>query len=269
VKKPKTNVPRAMVFAVVLNSIVQFVWLLVVLYRFGDPDVVANAPGGLAIIGVYINATHSRAVTTLFVIFHMVILFISLFNIFASVARLTWAFSQNNGLPLSKYFSFVRGPFPYERDMSRLLTNSQPQVSIRWHMPIRGLMLVAIICCLLSIINIGSTTAFNALISLPLIALYISYVIPIAFLLLRKLRGRTPELGPFNLGRWGIAVNSIAVLYIVYVLSFVALPTIMPVSASNMNYAGPLVLAVALLALGDWAVSGRKRFKIPEVPVVF
>lgn len=132
-------------------------------------------------------------------------------------------------------------------------------------MPVRSLILVVVICCLLSVINIGSTTAFNALISLPLISLYISYVIPIHFLLLRKLRGRTPKLGPFNLGRLGIAVNLIAVLYIVYVLCFVALPTIMPVSASNMNYAGPLVLAVAVIAICDWVVSGRKRFKLPEI----
>ena len=130
-------------------------------------------------------------------------------------------------------------------------------------MPIRALMLVAVICCLLSIVNIGSTTAFNALVSLPLIALYISYGIPIFFLLLRKIRKRTPTLGPFNLGRWGIVVNLVAVLYIVYILCFVALPTVMPVSASNMNYAGPLVLAVAIIAVCDWIVSGRKRFELP------
>lgn len=52
-------------------------------------------------------------------------------------------------------------------------------------------------------------------------------------------------------------------------LSFVALPTIMPVTAANMNYAGPLVLAVAVLAVCDWVLSGRKRFKLPEVPVVY
>ena len=142
------------------------------------------------------------------------------------------------------------------------------QVSVRWNMPLRALMLVAVLCCLLSLINIGNATAFNALISLPLIALYISYGIPISFLLLRKLRGRTPELGPFNLGRWGVTVNLVAVLYIIYVLSFVALPTLIPVSASNMNYAGPLVLAVALIAVCDWVISGRKRFKLPETPKV-
>ena len=92
---------------------------------------------------------------------------------------------------------------------------------------------------------------------------------PIFFLLIRKLRNRTPALGPFNLGRYGIAVNALAVAYILYVLCFVALPTIMPVTAANMNYAGPLVLAVAVISIGDWWISGRRRFKLPEVPVVY
>ena len=107
VKQPKRNVPRAMVFAVLLNSIMQFVWLVVVMYRIGDLDNVNNAPFGMAIIGVYMNATNSKPVTTLFVIFQLLILFTSLFNIFASVSRLPWAFSQNNDLPFSKFFAFV------------------------------------------------------------------------------------------------------------------------------------------------------------------
>jgi len=96
-----------MIFAVALNSTMQFVWLVVVMYRIGDLDNVTNAPLGMAIIGVYMNATSSKAVTTVFVVFQIIILFISLFNIFASVARLTWAFSQNNGLPFSKFFAHV------------------------------------------------------------------------------------------------------------------------------------------------------------------
>jgi len=129
--------------------------------------------------------------------------------------------------------------------------------------PLNSLVFVGIVCSLLALIYIGSTTAFSALISLPLISLYISYVIPIIFLLFRKLRGQHPVYGPFKLGRWGIPINIFSVLYVFYVLSFVPLPTIMPVTAVNMNYAGPLVLAVILLALGDWFISGRFRFQIP------
>jgi choline transport protein len=123
--------------------------------------------------------------------------------------------------------------------------------------------MVGVVCCLLALIYIGSTAAFNALISLPLITLYISYMIPIAFLLLRKVRGQHPQYGPFKLGRWGIPINLYSVLYILYVLSFVPLPTILPVTALNMNYAGPLALAVIILALMDWFLSGRFRFEIP------
>jgi len=79
-----------MILIVILNSIVQFVWFFVVLYRFNDLNVIVNAFNDLIIIDVYINATYSRVVTTLFVIFHIIIFFISLFNIFASIVRLTW-----------------------------------------------------------------------------------------------------------------------------------------------------------------------------------
>lgn len=62
-------------------------------------------------------------------------------------------------------------------------------------------------------------------------------------------------------------MNSIVVLYIVYVVFFVALPTIMSMFAINMNYASSLILAMAMLALVDWVVSGKKRFKIPDILV--
>ena len=121
------------------------------------------------------------------------------------------------------------------------------------------------ICALLACVNVGSTTAFNALISLPLISLYISYCIPIAFLLIRKLQRRHPSYGPFKLGRWGIPINLFAVVYILYTLSFVPLPSIIPVTGSNMKYAGPLVGAVLVIALADWIFSGRHRFHIPAL----
>lgn len=138
------------------------------------------------------------------------------------------------------------------------------QISPHFNQPLRALFLVIAVCCILSMISIGSTTAFNAMISLPLMALYISYGIPVAFLLTMKLRGRAPRLGPFYLRHGGVFVNALAVAYILYVLSFAALPTVLPVTSANMNYAGPLVLAVMLAAAADWCLSGRRRFWLPE-----
>jgi hypothetical protein len=40
-------------------------------------------------------------------------------------------------------------------------------------------------------------------------------------------------------------------------------PTERPVTAQNMNYAGPLVGVVVAGALLDWGLGGRKRFRVP------
>jgi hypothetical protein len=127
---------------------------------------------------------------------------------------------------------------------------------------------VGVICCLEALINIASATALDALISLPTIALYISYGIPILFILIRKLQNRHPTYGPFKLGRWGIPINTFSLAYIIYVLTFLPFPTILPVTAENVNYAGPLVGAVILIALGDWFISGKKRFRVPTSPKI-
>ncbi|KAF2997018.1 hypothetical protein E8E14_004973 [Neopestalotiopsis sp. 37M] len=248
VKEAKRNVPAAIMLSVVLNCLMMFAWLVVAAYALGDVDALAEAPLGVALVGLYMNATNSKPATTFLVMCHAFTLYVSLANIFASVARLTWAFAENKGLPFSEYIVHI---------------------SDRFKQPLRALLLLTSVCVILCMISIASTTAFNAMISLPLIGLYISYGIPVGFLLILRLRNRVPELGPFSLGSFGILVNALAVAYILYVLSFAALPTVLPVSSENMNYAGPLVLAVMLAAVADWFVSGRRRFKLPETAPTF
>jgi len=42
----------------------------------------------------------------------------------------------------------------------------------------------------------------------------------------------------------------------------------LPVTGTNMNYAGPVVGIVIIGALLDWIISGRKRFDVPVAPVL-
>jgi choline transport protein len=107
VKSPRTRVPRSMITAVTLNSIMQFAYMITVMYCIGDLDQVENTPTGLPIIEVYYQATQSKQATNILVVMMALILFISLFNIFASVSRLTWSFAKDKGLPFSSFFSYV------------------------------------------------------------------------------------------------------------------------------------------------------------------
>ncbi|KAK8032610.1 Choline transport protein [Apiospora arundinis] len=243
---PRT-IPGAIMVGVVLNSLMAFVYLVVVSYYLGDVDeLLADSPMGLAIMGVYLKATGNKAAATIVVLFHVVIMYISLYNIYASVARLGWAFSQNKGLPFSDFFV---------------------KISSRYNQPLRSMGLLVVVDVALAMISIGSTTAFNAILALPLVSMYISYGIPILFILLRRLRGLPlGKQGPFRLPRGvAIATNAVALVYILYIISFAGLPTMMPVTKDNMNYAGPMMLAIIFIALADWCISGRKRFRLPEV----
>ncbi|KAG4432887.1 hypothetical protein IFR05_011633 [Cadophora sp. M221] len=242
VKGARTQVPHSMIIAVTSNSIMQFAFMVAVTFCIGDVDRVTNTPTLLPIIEVYYQATKSKSATNLLVFMIALILFISLFNIFASVSRLAWSFARDNGLPFSKTFSYIH-----------------PTLKI----PLNSLLLVGTVCCLLSLINIGSSTAFNALISLPTIALYISYFIPIIFIVIRKLQNSHPRYGPFKLGHWGLPINLFSLVYILYILTFVPFPVMLPVTATTMNYAGPMMGAIIIIALGDWLISGRKRFEVP------
>jgi amino acid transporter len=137
------------------------------------------------------------------------------------------------------------------------------QIHPTLQVPLPALILVGTICCLLSLINLGSAAAFNALIALPTIALYVSYAIPIVLLTLRQLAGKHPKYGPWQLGRWSIPIKLGALVYLIYVIIFIPFPSSLPVTSLTMNYAGPIFLGAVLLAFADWFISGHKRFKVP------
>ena len=82
-------------------------------------------------------------------------------------------------------------------------------------------------------------------------------------MLLRKLRGPPPTFGPFQLGRFGWLINLASLMYLIYVITWMPFPQLLPVTKDNMNYAGPICGGVIILALLDWFISGRKRFKVP------
>jgi len=55
-----------------------------------------------------------------------------------------------------------------------------------------------------------------------------------------------------KLGRYGIAINLVALAYLGYVIIWMPFPTMLPVTGSNMNYA-----VIIIGALLDWVISGH------------
>jgi len=188
VKQAHTRVPRSIIFSVGMNGLMQLLYMITVLFTIGDVDRASASP--LPIIEVYYQATGSKAATNLFMFMLVYIIFVSFFNIFASVSRLIWAFSKDEGLPFSRTFA-----------------KFHPELRV----PVNALCLSGLCVCILALINIASSTAFNALISLPAMGLYLSYFLPILFLFWSRTISARPlpvPWGPFKLGAAGAYINA-------------------------------------------------------------
>jgi choline transport protein len=88
-------------------------------------------------------------------------------GIITSSSRMTWAFARDRGTPFSRILS---------------------KVDARTQVPIISVIVVVVIACLLTLINIGSPTAFNDVISLTITGFYGSYLVPAALLLYHRVK---------------------------------------------------------------------------------
>ena len=90
------------------------------------------------------------------------------------------------------------------------------KVSPRSGTPVLPAVITGVLTIVLLLVNMGNQRVFYILTSVAIILFYIPYLMVTGPMLLRRLRGGWPRAdhGPhFNLGRWGLAVNIVAVVY--------------------------------------------------------
>ena len=244
-RKAKSAVPRAMFWSIFMNGVLGFIMVNILLAAMGSVDDALDSAS--PILTIILNATGSKSASTAMMTGLFVISFsVNLANI-ASVSRLTWAWARDGGMPA--YFAYV---------------------SPKHRVPIRSIVLTVFLVCALCLLNIGSTAyvAFGAITSLSSVALYISYAIAISSMLYNRFATGGVQLGEWNLGRYGVWVNSFALLYTLYVLIFLPFPSTLPVTGANMNYAGPVMVVVLALAVGLWFLRARKHWSGPNLSIV-
>ena len=139
------------------------------------------------------------------------------------------------------------------------------------------------IAALLGLINVGSTTAFNDVVSLALETFYGSYLLVCGLLLFRRVRGdiATPEesatslppgksfvWGPWRMaGSLGILNNVFACVYLIIISFFSYWPVALPVTPANMNYTSLVTGSVALFSVIYYLIWARKSYHGPVVEV--
>jgi len=99
------------------------------------------------------------------------------------------------------------------------------------------------------------------MVSIATVGLYIAYALPILFRVTTARRSFVP--GPFHLGRFGVAVGSVGVLWVALVTVLFCLPVAYPVTKETLNYTPVAVGGVLVLSLAVWVLHARFWFRGP------
>lgn len=96
------------------------------------------------------------------------------------------------------------------------------QVNTKLDVPLNAVLTSTAISCLLSLINIGSTVAFNNLVSLTNGVLMVSYSVCVGCFVWRRLSGQPMLPSRFNLGVLGLPINLLAMAFLAVVFVMVS-----------------------------------------------
>lgn len=245
-------IPWCMLTTTLLNGVLGIAMLFAILFVTTDPfmqifyTATNTLPGASAMISIVIIMDICAAVAFL-----------------ATSSRIVFAFGRDKGLP-------------FWRTMATVQDDSA--------IPLYAIMVMALVSCVIGLINIGSAIAFNAIISVGVSSLYASYVLTEALLLwhrytpgsiqdarrINKESWHANELvwGPFHVpGVWGILLNAFAVGYGTIVFAFSFFPTAVLPDAAHMNWSCLISGTIMVGAVVYYYAVARKVYQGPVVEI--
>ncbi|KAJ9608557.1 hypothetical protein H2200_007545 [Cladophialophora chaetospira] len=240
------TLPRVIVWSVNGNALLGFLMAVTLIFTLGDVDSVLNTQTRQPFIQLFYNATRSRAGTSVMTAIVVVMLNACCVSEVATASRQLWSFARDGGLPGSSWLSVV---------------------PTGWNIPIRSVAISVLVTTVLACINLGSTTALNAINSLGGVSVLASYIITIGCLVHRRLTGRPLPSRRWSLGRYGLGINIVALCFLVPLFFFEFWPLARPVTAVNMNWASLMFGVTIMFALFWYAVKGRHQYSGPVVHV--
>jgi amino acid transporter len=175
-----------------------------------------------------------------------VILFLAIYagNItaLATCAREIFAFARDKGLPFSSFSS---------------------RMNKKWQIPFNAVYITSVAVVLLSLIQLGSSLAFEIVVSLSLLGLLSTYMISIGCVLLKRIKGEPLPPARWSLGRFGIAINGFAFLYSAFIIVWSCFPPEVPITASSANWAPAVWVGVIVISVLFYVVYGKDTYTAP------
>lgn len=192
-KDPHQNAPKAILRALIASFVLGGLIILFALMAVGN----INAPE-LGTIGLQFVLTDALGGTIgrmfLFVVF--IAITVCVLAVHTAAIRIAFAMARDNALPGGSKLA---------------------KVNKKTGTPVLPAVLIGIVAIALLLVNINSSQIFSAVTSLAIILIYVAYLLVTVPLLVKRFKGQWPRkdtpAGRFTLGRWGLPVNVVAVLW--------------------------------------------------------
>jgi amino acid transporter len=184
-RDPRRAAPKAVLYAVIGAFIIGGVFLFGTLIAIPNMHTAIKEAWGPAQI---IEANFSPAFATVYLLVVSAAIFVCCLSIMASTIRLCFGMSRDNQLPFSKPLS---------------------KVSPRLHTPVWTCITIAVLAAVPFIQFSGAGTIAIAATAM----IYFAYFLGNIAILRARLRGWPRTKAPFGLGRWGVLVNILGLIY--------------------------------------------------------
>ncbi|CAG8933562.1 unnamed protein product [Penicillium salamii] len=251
--------PKIMVSCVGIGTVTGSIFLIVLLFVAGNMEKVATSAAG-PLLQILIDATQSNAGAICLLMLPLVCLVFAIISVMTTSSRMIFAFARyifhnqtgehqltilyrDGGLPASRFFATVH-----------------PTLKI----PLNALILSVVVVIAFGCIFLGSSSAFNAIISASVVALDLSYGIPIAINCLQG-RNSLPERKWKLPNAVGWFADMVALSYILLTTVLFVFPPSRTVTGSSMNYCIAAFAVIIIISVFQWIVDGRKNFTGPRI----
>ncbi len=194
---PRKHAPPAIIRAVGAAFLIGG---LVILLGILSNKNIANKNIGLLGLPYVIKQAFGNTVGNIFLADTAIAIFVCCLAVQTATIRMLFSMARDNKLPAGSAVARVSG---------------------HRKVPIVPALITGILAILVAVINVGNQSAFAAITSIAIIMFYLCYLGVTGPMLVRRLRGQwpRPDHGPFfSLGRWGLPVNIVAVIFQILVV---------------------------------------------------
>ncbi|KAK2775097.1 hypothetical protein FQN53_003312 [Emmonsiellopsis sp. PD_33] len=238
---PTVKLPKAMSLIVPVSAVTGVCFILPLCATMPPWRELIDAPYGQALPSVYVKVMDSKDAGFVLTLLILILTALSCVSVLTAVSRVTWAFARDRALPFSRVFS---------------------QVNSKTGTPVYATALAATIMGLLGIINLGSSAAFTAFISVGVMGLALSYAVPIAISLWFK--RKEVEQARWSCGKkLGTFVNLVSLAWVALELVLFSMPSTLPVTPESMNYAIVVLTGFMSLSILWYIIHAHKVYKGP------